>query len=352
MTRNEIIALAVAVLILLLLLYLLLRHRRFRGAGDSEGDGEGSREASAAAVAEHIEAARRREAEVKAGLVRQVMEAGDEILVRQLLRRAGQAQLDPKDVSSTGPEVRKIAESLQLDALEAFRLAATQTDFEIDLERKVERRPALSTTDDIDPEAMTDLAQMHAVLPEQMMMEDDAFYAAMAEQRLTVLQPYEEIATKKRLYLLLDVSGSMETGKMRDGLARHVWARGVAVNLLLKALRGEAEYVCRAFDGQAHAPIEARTEAEAIALMDHLLDRGFGGGGTDIMRALRAAVADIRSRGEAFETDILLISDGESELDARGIEALLGSDIRLHVMQIGGAANPTLRSVAATCREL
>ncbi len=75
------------------------------------------------------------------------------------------------------------------------------------------------------------------------------------------------------------------------------------------------------------------------------------GAGTNIQAALKRAVQDISSEKgrEGSFSDVLLISDGESELDRQWLKQQFGSEIRLHVALIG-QHSPLLKEVATTYR--
>lgn len=364
------------------LIWWLLRRRKRKkqGQGSSDGDSSGGggsggggrsgespedrarreaeeerrraeRERQRAEEAARREAERRRREDVLVENVREIMRIEPE-LAGSIQRRTGLAHGVLRDVSSSREAALKIAQQLGREMLRIMWLAAKQTDIDIDLGVRTEREPVHHPTDDIEPENMRELSQMHGILPEQLLMDDDMFYDQLARDQLMVMQPYEEQKRRKRLYILLDVSGSMD-GDMSDGHKRHVWARGVTVNLLMKAIKGEAEYLLRAFDGSTYTLHEATTRDEAEKLVDHILDQGFSGQSTDIFGAFRRAVEDIRARrGSAVETsEILIITDGQdgSMDDTARVREMLGGDIRLHVCLIGAESDP-LREVAESYR--
>ncbi|HSD12501.1 MAG TPA: hypothetical protein VLC10_02990 [Patescibacteria group bacterium] len=362
-TRDKIlIALAIILLLLLLLLLLSRLFRRMRnggggagggGGGSSESPGErAAREARARAQAEAARAAREAAERSAAGKVQEVM-AADPRLVERMLGKAGEQHGPLRDVSLSAEDALRIARTLGPQGVETFWLAASQKDVSFDLRRESSLERSHYPTGDISPEPMGDFAQLPAVLPEQLIMPDEQFYPALADQSLTVLQSYERKDARKRLYILLDVSGSMED-PMENGMPRHVWARGVTVNLLLEAVRGDAEYLFRPFDGQSHERREAATPEQAEKLIDHILSRGFSGNGTNLMNAVRTAAKDIRSLGNEVErSELLLITDGQDQSmdDEAAVRKVLGDDIRLHVVLIG-TESPALKRVASTYRSL
>lgn len=360
-TTQKMLLVALGLLLLLLLLWLLSRlfRRRSADAGGGGGGGHGesaeeraAREAQAreraAAERAAAEAAERRAVEK----VKEVLGA-DRQIAERMLKAAGEKHGPLQDVSASADDALRIARTLGPQSVETFWLAATQKDVTFDLQRATETVPSHWPTGDVRPEGMNDWSQLPQVLPEQLIMSDEQFYPALADRSLMVLQPYERKEQRKRLYILLDVSQSMEE-PMANGMPRHVWARGVTVNLLLEAVRGDAEYFLRAFDGNSHELHEAHTPEEAEKLIDHILRRGFSGNGTNIMNAVRTAAKDIRSRGTEIErSELLLISDGEDKSmdDEAAVRKVLGDDVRLHVVLIG-KDSAALKRVAASYRTL
>ena len=142
---------------------------------------------------------------------------------------------------------------------------------------------------------------------------------------------------------------------MADGLTRHNWSRGITISLLLKAMRGEANYMMRGFDGHSY-PMDTVDNADtAREMISKLLRTEAAGSGTNIWGALSQAVSDVRAiKDKGQVADILLISDGQSNqgktFGTEDLKALFGEDIRLHVLAIGIKA-PVLKSVASSYRE-
>lgn len=184
--------------------------------------------------------------------------------------------------------------------------------------------------------------------PEQLAQDDDAFYGRIVTSEHLILQAYESTSDEKILYLLLDGSGSMDE-KMSDGVERHVWARAVVIRLLAEAVRGGTSYLLRLFDEEPKALQQATNSEEADKLIRKIVSSGFTSGGTNILKALRKAVSDIRTKQGQFSlAEIVLITDGEDGAITEGeLLKLLGSDIRLHLILIG-RRSPALEGVASS----
>jgi len=316
-----------------------------------------SKEAVAAADKASQAAARAAQATERAALTRRLARvllimAADPLLAKQLAKMAGVAHLPLQDTSADRERVEKIARTIPEEVLETLQVSATQKEVDIDLKKEEKQSTSPFPTANIEPVRMNELEQLSSVLPEQLMQDDQAFYEALSRQELLVMQPYDRKVEHKTLAILLDVSASMGELMLNGNVPRHNWSRGITVSLLLKAVRGEATYLLRAFDGAPHKLMKATTPEEASQLIDQVLNKGLSGGGTNIFAAFRQAVADIRAgNASGLGADILIITDGEDHSmdNSQAVRELLGDDIRLHVASIG-KDSPALKAVATTYR--
>lgn len=351
---------AVIIVLLLLLLWLLFRllSKLSKRRREERKRGQAAAAAAARQAAEHAslaeEAHRRQVAEQKAAeearksaMVEHVMK-GDPLLAEILCAMVGTAHYPLRDTSEDRERVLEIARRINEPILQVLDIAATQSDIDMDLDQEQRQEEVAYPTQYIEPIGMRALEQLSEVVPEQLMLDDEAFYASLAQQDLIVLQPYERWTEQKTLEILWDVSGSMGQ-VMADGIPRHNWARGIAVSLLMKALRGGATYLVRPFDGRPHNALRASSPEEAAATIKIILDSGASGGGTNIRAALRQAIGDVRTAERLAGADILLITDGEDQSvdDVKTVQAELGKDVRLHVASIG-TESPSLKAVATT----
>jgi uncharacterized protein with von Willebrand factor type A (vWA) domain len=351
---------AASIVLLLLLLWLLCHwlSKRFQRRRAARQRAQAAAAATAAAQASLAEEARRRQAAEQAAaeqarkvaLVERVLR-GDPLLVEILCAMAGTgtAHYPLRDTSADRERVLEIARRVNEPILHVLAIAATQSDIDLDLEQQQRQEEVAYPTRYIEPVGMRTLEQVSDVIPEQLLLDDDAFYANLVQQALIVLQPYERRTAHKTLEILWDVSGSMNQ-VMADGIPRHNWARGIAVSLLLKALKGGATYLVRPFDDRPHPAQRASNPEEAIATIKLILDRGASDGGTNIRAAVRQAITDVHTAESlACGADILILTDGEdpSVDDVENVQAELGPDIRLHVASIG-TESPALQAVATT----
>jgi hypothetical protein len=230
------------------------------------------------------------------------------------------------------------------DQLEVLYLAATQKEvsFNLGVDQVLTLAPYPTSHMDIVP--VTEASRLSEVLPSQAALDDDAFFQAYADGRLLRPEYYERSEMRKRLYILWDVSGSMhnENAGMRlpDGeiVLRETFARGVIASLLAEAVRGEAEYLLRPFDDTVYDLRSAMNREEATRLLEWIVTEGMRGNDTQIGRAVKKAIDDIRAKlkSEVGMNYILLITDGQDNgLTRQYLVDNLGSDVKLFVVLIG-----------------
>jgi len=143
------------------------------------------------------------------------------------------------------------------------------------------------------------------VLPTEFIHDDDVFMQKLLKKELQVKDYQSRRLKKQALYLLIDVSGSM------NGV-RNIYASGVALALVRQALSEGSVYFLRFFDHGVKSLNRVTNDKEAEKMMETLVRRPYSGGGTDIDNAIRAAVKDISKDPEGFEkAEIMLITDGE-----------------------------------------
>jgi hypothetical protein len=219
----------------------------------------------------------------------------------------------------------------------------------IELKRTTVIEPVDYPTNLMEPATITDYTQLPGVLAEEQALPDELFYLGVATESLRIVQAFDHQDERRRLYILMDVSGSMGYA-MPDGQRRQAWALGITLHLLLRATRGEASYHLRSFNDRPKERYSASTPAEAEELIQRIIKMGSSHGATDIMRALRQAVTDIRSENETniASSDILLITDGEdNHIKSDELRRLFGDDIRLHTALIG-VQSSKLKQIATT----
>jgi len=168
----------------------------------------------------------------------------------------------------------------------------------------------------------------------QLALPDDLFYADLANGRLLLYQK-ELPATRGPIYVLLDKSGSMVGSKID-------WARAVTVALFKKAVDEGRTFVVRFFDSIPYSMMMVKGSSKPNDVLRVLsyLARVRAGGGTDITRAISAAVEDIgklKLGGRERLSDVVLITDGEDRLSPEVLQRMLkAANARLHSVMIQG----------------
>lgn len=180
------------------------------------------------------------------------------------------------------------------------------------------------------------------LVPTQYAYDDDIFMQKLVKKELLV-KDYEARRLKKQaLYLLIDVSGSM------NGM-KNIYACGVSLAFVRQAIDEGSTYFLRFFDDDPHKlnTVESKEDAEKMASI--LVKQPFSGGGTSIQTAVLQAVKDITDSPEQFEkAEIMIISDGE---DTVRIDKDDLKGIKLHSTIINGR-NDGLKNLSDTYLEL
>jgi hypothetical protein len=328
--------------------------RRMMQQSQSGDEDSSSQEPDWESIFNRSEQLRIREAEErerqKQKQVRDILQT-DSDAAAELLRQTGSHHSNPVYAAEDNEEVARIARQLDDQTLQTFSVAAkpiTQIDnIELGIEKTEE--PVEYPTRDIRFENMDSTEDLTRIVPEDL-MDDDLMMAGIAQNDLHVMQPYATTVNRKRVYLLIDISQSMDT-KMSDGLSRMTWAAGVAVKMLLMAEKGEAEFLLRFFDGNTHKLVRINTPDDARKLIAELMRIVASGGSTDITGAIRQAAKDIRTAKLDIQTNnIMIISDAEDNLDEATLRHILGDDIDLHAAVIA-LSSPPLKSVAKSYQE-
>lgn len=279
--------------------------------------------------------------------IRNLLSTSD--FARALLSRAGLESQNALRVASDKDKIRKIAEKIPQTALNILNVASNQTSIKFDLQESEQKEPVEYPTNDIEPIYMRDPSQLSELLPEDLVLDDDTFFNRLAQNELRILQAYQRVVTQKLLYILIDDSGSMDQN-MLDRNKRFEWARGVTLKQLKEAQKGNAKFFLRTFTTTTSPMKQALTPQEAEAAEVEILELPQSNGGTDIFRALVTAISDIREKGGNFSgAEILIITDGEDDIDTNELKKLLRNDIKLHVAIIG-TESKALQQIATTYR--
>jgi len=151
-------------------------------------------------------------------------------------------------------------------------------------------------------------SDLERVEPSELAIPQILFYAKMAESKLTL---YEKKLPEPigPIYMLLDKSGSMVGTKM-------LWAKAVTIAMARRALSEGRAFYIRFFDSVPYPMVKLRRRVRGrdVAKMLDYIARIKASGGTDITRAILAAVEDLRSHRVVGLSDIVLVTDGEDRV--------------------------------------
>ena len=180
-------------------------------------------------------------------------------------------------------------------------------------------------------------SDVERIVPSELALPPEFLAYKMSEGSLLL---YRKVLPESHgpLYVLLDKSGSMMGTKI-------VWAKAVALALAQRAARERREYYVRFFDSIPYPPLRLPKNArsrDVVRLLDYIA-RVRANGGTDITRAVLAAVDDIISGRSSGVADIVLITDGEDKVTIEAVRrGLVRARAKLHTVMIQGN-NPDLK---------
>lgn len=170
-------------------------------------------------------------------------------------------------------------------------------------------------------------------IPRELAHDDELFYYKLASSGFLAKEKQRTI--EGAYYVLIDKSGSMEGIKT-------VWARSVALAIYKLAKMRRRKFFLRFFDTRVYPnkPLEKPEE-----VVEHIL-KVISDGGTNITHAIRTAIEDIAKQGlSKFTNTIILITDGEDEVDEELAEELRRNNIELISVMIHGE-NETLKKIS------
>ena len=157
-----------------------------------------------------------------------------------------------------------------------------------------------------------------------------------------ILQYEKKYIEPSSIYVVIDKSGSM-------GGDRIMWAKAVALALLLVARREQRDYFVRFFDENPY-PVQYLAsnfnKKDFIKIFTYIASVQ-AGGGTSISAALEAAYRDIMSKRYKGISDVILITDGEDTFDVNSMNELKRkAKARLHSIGLEDANLETLKLIS------
>ena len=252
---------------------------------------------------------------------------------------SGRAGVGVADItlSNIGDIVDKISRTIRERDLDIFYVARKQES--TDVYRRDEVLESVELPDnEMSVKQMERHQEILKILPAQWAYPDDIFNEKLLKKELQVRDYQSRRLKKQALYILVDVSGSMEGGC-------DAYAAGTALSLVRQAVEEKSVYFLRFFDMSPKELITVTTKEEAGKLADILLNCPFSGGGTNINRALQKAVEDITTYPDKFEKmEIMLITDGEDHVTMSKKDL---KDVKLHSVVLTND-NPPLKKLSDT----
>ena len=181
------------------------------------------------------------------------------------------------------------------------------------------------------------------ILPSQYALDDKIFDRKLINKELLVRDYQSRSLKKQALYLLVDVSGSMQDGR------KNAYASGAALSLVRQAVSEGSTYFLRFFDESPHDLHKITNKKEAEKMCDDLVREPYSGGGTKIDNAIDKAIEDIKNDPVVFEkAEIMVITDGEDFVSSD--KKRLGK-IKLHSTVIDGE-NENLEKISDSYTKL
>jgi von Willebrand factor type A domain len=258
-------------------------------------------------------------------------------------------EVQPEDGERTGEkrlDRLKVAEDLvegsdKRAMLEVSRVLDTFTKLQLRRQKKVEVDPE---GDEVRRRPMRDLSEIGRLSPLDISLRKRnraLFLLKAVTQQFSVRERVTRIEKKQAVFILIDGSGSMRSGK------RHWKATGVVMNRLKAVLSGDAEVWASVFDTNLGRVRHAATPAEARELIAEFAKGNFTGGGTDIAAAVKAAHAFIEEKmkaGEAlYRPEIVVLTDDDTS--AGGVRPAEIPGTRVHGFAME-TRNPALVKLA------
>ena len=148
-----------------------------------------------------------------------------------------------------------------------------------------------------------------AAVPSAFAYPDELLYALYAHRRLPKYDRSIRENEKTR-YVLFDKSSSMSADKL-------IFAKAVALSLYISAVKEKGDFYLTYFDDVVYDPItvlknERRDKKDMVA---QLMSRVAVSGGTNIEKAVIAACNDLAKDRSRKKKEIILITDGEAQID-------------------------------------
>lgn len=226
--------------------------------------------------------------------------------------------------------------NLDLEQIKTLDLA-TQIGLVMRHHKKGKENWTQNPDDGLDIRQMEGIREIQQILPTDMALPSDVFYPKLIRRELTVRGYTTKKEHKQILYMLVDISTSMRDPISTTTPCSRI-ARAIAIAYIRKMTKYNDITALRFFGDGCTSLLKASNIKEASVLINKLLTQPTDQDNTNIPYAVYTAIKDIESTKKENalikEADILLISDGKSNINAQEMKKKLGK-IKLHTALIG-----------------
>lgn len=258
--------------------------------------------------------------------------------------------MDPNNTTSFGTAPIKfdmaVINKIKLHSFLLFELSRKLSS-KLARAHKGKFKPTVEVTKNQKTQNIKTISDVTKILPSEHAQDDDVFDAKLQRRQLNMRESQKPDTKKHLLYILLDTSESMISCV---GVGLTFWSvvsRAVLAGSFSLALadliQGEDGIVfVRGFDGNVAPLRTARSSAEFDHLRNWITRCSFDGCSTDIVKAIKTAVEDIKSaKDELKDAEILLVTDCGACIDTdeeRDIKTLLGTTV-LNTLDVASSSS-------------
>ena len=195
-----------------------------------------------------------------------------------------------------------------------------------------------SVTDDRVDEQMETLDQALLASPGDLVRPD--VDKKLAQKELVVSRNVTSDKDKAHSIVLLDVSGSMQAADCAGGRMDRVYYATIITLAILDRVvkRGDTAHIIL-FEAFPLPPRSAESVEEGVAVAKWLISRNNCGGGTNTERAIKKAFDLINQAGKYRKCDIVLITDGECDVNETNIKNNKPEKTAIRTIQIGNSVS-------------
>ena len=166
------------------------------------------------------------------------------------------------------------------------------------------------------------------------LLPDELFFALFAKKELPIYKMERQQSDKTR-YVLFDKSESMNGMSM-------TFAKALAISIYLSSQKDKSDFFLRFFDNEVYDRYEVLKGArrDAKEAMQYRIANIAPSGSTEIQGAILAACMDIKEDNKRKNNQIILITDGESRIEAKEVlSGLEDADAQLITIYINSNIN-------------